>query len=107
MANKKQALREVQTYQLNRFAEQGNLPALKKLLAAGADRNAADPDSGFRPLISAAAKGRLDIVKFLLAQGVSPDVRVRPAHDYPIDYQEGTALMLAALGIIGKSSNGC
>ena len=81
-------------YWLNQYAERGNLPRLKRLLDSGADVDSRDHLTGFRPLISAAAKGRLDVVKFLLSAGASVDAKVWD--DYPTDDRGATALMLAS-----------
>jgi uncharacterized protein len=50
----------------------GNLPAVKKLVAAGADVNFANVNS-FTPLMAAAQRKQLGILKFLLENGASPN----------------------------------
>ena len=79
---------------MNRAASAGNVPRLKKLIEAGADVNAWDESAveGFRPLISAAEKGRLEAVKFLLANGAEVDLAVEPAGG---EWDDATALMMA------------
>jgi uncharacterized protein len=91
---KKRLSKEDLGYWLNQYAEKGDLPRLKRLLDSGADVNSRDCLTGFRPLISAAAKGRLNVVKFLLSAGAILDARV--SDDYPTDHRGATALMLAS-----------
>src|SRR5689334_7218232 len=57
MANTTSDSRERQVYVLNQAAEKGDLAGVKRLLDAGLGVNDPFPLTGFRPLISAAAKG--------------------------------------------------
>jgi ankyrin repeat protein len=52
---------------LNFAAEQGNLPAVKALIAAGADINFVN-GIGYKPLDSAILAGAIDVVKYLAEQ---------------------------------------
>ncbi len=57
-------------------AQDDDLDGVHKLLAKGANPNAADK-FGFTPLALAALRGDLDIVKELLLHGAKPDYRVK------------------------------
>ena len=57
----------------------GNAREAKKLLALGADPNAANHQSGERPLRLAAVYGHLDCVKLLLEAGADPLLTARAA----------------------------
>lgn len=61
---------------LMRAAFEGNLPAVQRLLAAGADVNAADAD-GDTALMFAAYKGHAAVVHLLLAHGADLRARAR------------------------------
>src|SRR4029450_8386066 len=64
---------------LLRAAADGNAAALKAMLAAGADVNAANP-AGQTALMMAALMGRADIVPLLLEAGA--DIRLRDNHGF-------------------------
>lgn len=53
--------------------ENGDLPALRKLMRSGIDLEQVDETSGMAPLALAAEGGRLDFVRILLRAGVDPD----------------------------------
>ncbi len=55
----------------------GELPRLKELLSAGGDPNEEDGPSGQRPLVAAAARGRLEMVQLLLEAGAPVDATDR------------------------------
>src|SRR5687767_6403194 len=79
---------------INDAAERGSLSRLKKLIAAGCPPTLTHPHTGYRPLISAAAKGRSAVVKYLLSLGVDVDQKVD--YPYPEEDQDATALMRAS-----------
>jgi ankyrin repeat protein len=60
--------------QLHFASGDGDLQAVKRLLQQGADPNAFD-DLGWTPLIHAAKRGHLDVVRCLLAAGAKVDAR--------------------------------
>ncbi|CCG09693.1 ankyrin repeat domain-containing protein [Pararhodospirillum photometricum] len=63
-------------------ARAGHVPILARLLAlAPATREARIPINGHTPLLQAAAWGRFDAVRFLLAQGADPDVVTAEGQD--------------------------
>ena len=59
---------------LNTAAREGNLNAVKKLVANGANINAADND-GWTQLYCAARNGHLNVVKYLVSQGANINAR--------------------------------
>ena len=58
-------------------AMRGDTPAVRELLARGADPNGRD-SHGLTPLMLAARLGRIDAMKALLAGGADPDLRYAP-----------------------------
>lgn len=70
---------------LLRAAWEGNLPGVRRLLAAGADPDQAVPRLG-TPLILASAQGHQDVVAALLAAGADP-ARAERAGERPADLQ--------------------
>ncbi|HEV2547810.1 MAG TPA: ankyrin repeat domain-containing protein [Stellaceae bacterium] len=60
--------------QLHFAAGDGDLETVKRLLQQGADLNAFD-DLGWTPLIHAAKRGHVDVVRCLLAAGAQVDAR--------------------------------
>lgn len=60
---------------LEEAAFRGELAAVERLLAAGADPNRRDKGSGGTPLMAAAGLGHLEIVKRLLARGADVNAR--------------------------------
>ncbi|SHG67424.1 ankyrin repeat domain-containing protein [Massilia sp. CF038] len=74
---------------LVQFAAQGDRTVVELLLRSGVDVNAAEPLRQVRALHNAAAQGRLQLVKNLLARGAQIDAR---------DWRGNTALILAAYG---------
>lgn len=49
----------------------GNLEAVRRHIAAGADINAAEPAAGGTPLIVATVTGQIEVVRFLIENGAS------------------------------------
>ena len=60
---------------LHEAAQSGNAASCERLIKAGADVNATDPDYGLTPLHEAARKGYADIVHALLVGGADPDAK--------------------------------
>jgi ankyrin repeat protein len=61
------------TTDLGRAVQQGDVPAVRRLLAAGADPERGEAESGKSPLHFAAAVGRTDLVTLLIEAGARPD----------------------------------
>lgn len=79
------------------------VPVAKSLALAGADLNAVSPLDGFRPIHLAAMPNRLEMIRFLVAQGVDVDSRTEacdainlPNETGPIEGYSCTPLMIAA-----------
>ena len=79
------------------------VPVAQALASAGADLNAVSPLDGFRPIHSVAMPNRVDMIKFLVSQGVDVDSRTEscvgidlPDEKGPLAGFECTALMVAA-----------
>jgi len=66
---------------------------VRRLVDGGVDVNAREDFLGFRPLISAAFNGRLNVVKYLLSAGAQVDAVV--THQFLNDYVGATALIVA------------
>jgi ankyrin repeat protein len=84
---------------LGNAAATGDLNQLKKLLAAGVDINSPNSKTGMTPLMQAAQAGKLDAMKFLLAQKPKPDVDIqdtegRTAMFHAVDNKNSDALAL-------------
>lgn len=85
---------------LHTAAEDGNLAAVKQLVAEGRDVNAKDSDLAMTPLHYAAAAGHLDIVRFLIASGADVNaIDESTAGDTPLGHiaQECSVAMARTL----------
>jgi hypothetical protein len=60
---------------LQRAAMEGNLGAVRELIAAGADLDAREPSGGSSPLITATTFGHSEVAKALIAAGADIDLR--------------------------------
>jgi hypothetical protein len=76
------------TVDLHQAALEGNLPAVRRHIEAGADLNARDPSRGSSALIIAATFGRTEVARALIAAGADVDQR---------NDDGSTALITAAL----------
>jgi ankyrin repeat protein len=79
------------------------VPVAQALAEAGADLNAVSPLDGFRPIHLVAMPNRVDMIRFLVGQGVDVDSRTDACdvidladEDAPIRGFQNTPLMVAA-----------
>ncbi|MDB4778163.1 ankyrin repeat domain-containing protein [bacterium] len=80
------------------------VPVSKSLAMAGADLNAISPLDGFRPIHLVAMPNRVDMIRFLVSQGVDVDSRTEATNEInlpndssgPIEGHACTPLMVAA-----------
>jgi hypothetical protein len=84
---------------LGKAAASGDLKELQKLLASGVDINSPNSKTGMTPLMQAAQAGKLDAMKFLLAQKPKADVdkqdnEQRTAMYYAVENKNSDALSL-------------
>ena len=84
---------------LGKAAAAGDLKQLQKLIASGVDINSPNSKTGMTPLMQAAQSGKLDAMKFLLAQKPKPeldlqDTEQRTAMYYAVENKNSDALAL-------------
>ena len=84
---------------LGKAAASGDLKQLQKLLASGVDINSPNSKTGMTPLMQAAQAGKLDAMKFLLAQKPKADVdkqdtEQRTAMYYAVENKNSDALAI-------------
>jgi uncharacterized protein len=85
-------------------AKRGDVTAVRTLLAAGADVNAASGD-GLTPLHVAAEAGRLDVVKVLLDAKATVDSRTRIGQYTPLHLAAGNARTDVVQALLAAGAN--